>query len=136
MTGLEAALALGDEAKFDELLGLIEALPPGHSSPMLRAIGARYSARRATVHGDAATAEAGFAAAEDIYRSISAPLDLAQTEVEHAEWLLAEGRGDRAQLSLEEADELFARLRATPWLERIARCRTGAPVSTISSSRG
>jgi predicted ATPase/class 3 adenylate cyclase len=128
--GLDAALALGNDAKADELLGLIEALAPGHSSPWLRAIGARYSARRAAAHDDAATAEAGFTAAEDVYRSIPLPLELAETQVEHAEWLASHGRLDDAEPLLAEAEGLFGRLRATPWLERIAACRASAPAVT------
>jgi tetratricopeptide (TPR) repeat protein len=130
--GLEAALALGNDAKVDELLGLIEALPPGHSSPWLRAIGARYSARRAAENADFAIAEAGFAAAQDVYRSIPFPLELAETQVEHAEWLTSAGRSDEAEPLLAEAEALFGRLRATPWLERIASCRAGTPAVTTA----
>jgi len=102
-TGLAVACELGDGAKVDEFLRLIEAVPPGHSSPRLRAIGARYAARRS----DDATADASFAAAEELYRSIPAPLQLAETQVEHAEWLLAHGRGEEAQLLLSEARAMF-----------------------------
>ena len=114
--GLASAFDLGDEAKVDELLGLIEAVPPGHSSPRIRATGARYAARRAD---DDATANASFSAAEELYRSIPAPLELAETQVEHAEWLVALGRVDEAQPLLDEARARFEPLRATPWLERI-----------------
>ena len=130
--GLDAAVSLGDDAKVEELLGLIEALPPGHSSPWLRAIGARYSANRAAGHDDAVTAEAGFVAAEDVYRSIPFPLELGETQVEYAEWLASVGRGDEAEPLLAEAEELFGPLRATPWLERIASCRAGTPAVTTA----
>jgi tetratricopeptide (TPR) repeat protein len=130
--GLEAAIALGKDAKADALLGLIEALPPGHSSPWLRAIGARYSARRAAAHDDVATAEAGFAAAEEVYHSIPLPLELGETQVEHAEWLASLGRGDETEPLLAEAEALFGRLRAAPWLERIPRCRAVATAVTTA----
>jgi tetratricopeptide (TPR) repeat protein len=130
--GLDAALMLGDDAKVDELLGLIEALPPGHSSPWLRAIGARYSARRAAAHDDAATAEAGFSAAEDLYRSIPFPIELAEAHVEHAEWLVSLGHSDQAEPLLAEAEAVFGPLCATPWLERIASCRAASHAVTTA----
>jgi class 3 adenylate cyclase/tetratricopeptide (TPR) repeat protein len=114
-TGLAVALELGDEVQADTLLRLIEAVPPGHTSPRIRAIGARYSARRE----DDATADASFAAAEQLYRSVPAPLELAETQVEHAEWLLEHGRAEDAEPLLAEARATFEPLRATPWLERI-----------------
>jgi len=125
---LEAALELGDEATIDELLGLIESLPPGRTSPLLRATGSRYAARRAALHSDATTPQAGFAAAEELYRGIPAPLELAATQVEHSEWLAAVGRADEAEPLLAEAEAIYERMGATPWLERIARCRGGAAV--------
>ncbi|TMB92670.1 MAG: hypothetical protein E6J45_01880 [Chloroflexi bacterium] len=46
---------------------------------------------------------------------------LAVTQLEHAEWLAEQGRGDDAQPLLVNARETFERLRADPWLERAAR---------------
>jgi hypothetical protein len=46
---------------------------------------------------------------------------LAVTELEHAEWLTAQGRGDEAQPLLAEARQTFEQLQATPWLERAAQ---------------
>ena len=46
---------------------------------------------------------------------------LAVTQLEHAEWLGAQGRTDDAQPLLAEARRAFERLQATPWLERAAR---------------
>jgi tetratricopeptide (TPR) repeat protein len=130
--GLEAAVTLGDEAVVDALLGELEAIPPGHTSPALRAIGARFSARRAAIRDDAVTVDAGFSAAEEIYRSIPSPLELAATQVEHAEWLAARGRADEAEPLLGEAEALWGRLRAAPWLERISRCRTATPAGATA----
>src|SRR5713101_2077732 len=53
---LEAAFALGDAAKVDELLGVIEALRPGERPPVLEAHAYRFRARQS---GE----EAGFATA-------------------------------------------------------------------------
>jgi predicted ATPase/class 3 adenylate cyclase len=128
-TALEAALALRDEATVDRLLILVESLPPGRTSPQLRAIGARFAARRAALRADESTAEAGFASAEELYGGIPAPLELAATQIEHAEWLAAVGRGDEAKPLLAEAEGVYERMRATPWLERIARCRAADAVA-------
>ena len=60
---LAAAFELGDDARVDELLAIVERLPPGELSPYLRATGARFSARRAARISDNETAVAGFSAA-------------------------------------------------------------------------
>jgi hypothetical protein len=49
---------------------------------------------------------------------------VAATELEHAEWLTGQGRGDEAEPLLTEAREIFERLEAAPWL---ARCDAVAP---------
>ena len=118
---LEAAFSLGDRAKADELLGIVEGLPPGELTPLLRAVGARFGARRAGLDGDHATAQAGFLAAADIFREIEVPFELAVVRLEHAEWLSSAGRAAEAEPLLDEARTTFERLRATPWLERLAR---------------
>ena len=118
-SALEAALALGDAAKVDELLAIVEELPPGDTTPSLRGIGARFSARRAALRGDPGTASAGFLAAGGIFEEIEKPFECAVVRLEHAEWLLAEGDMDGARLLLEKARETFERLRAAPWLERV-----------------
>ncbi len=45
---------------------------------------------------------------------------LAVTLLEHGEWLVAQGRGPEAEAVLGEAREIFVRLRARPWLDRLA----------------
>jgi hypothetical protein len=116
---LQAAFELGDRVKLDELLGALEELPPGELVPRLRAVGARFSALRASRSGDDTTASAGFLAAADIFREMGALFDLAVVQLEHAEWLTASGRPDDAQPPLDEASEIFERLGAAPWLERL-----------------
>jgi class 3 adenylate cyclase/tetratricopeptide (TPR) repeat protein len=123
---LEAAAALGDEAKLDELLARIGNLPPGQLTPLLQALGARYGARRASLRNDAATAEAGFAAAARIFEELERPVELGATLVDHAELLVSEDRAAEAESLLAGAEEIFGRLAAKPWLERAARCRAAA----------
>ena len=117
---LAAAFALGDEPKADELLAIVEELPPGELTPFLRALGARFGARRAVLRGDVETASAGFGAAARIFKEIELPFDLAVVRLEHAEWLAGEGRLDEARSLLEEAREIFEHLHTEPWLERVA----------------
>jgi hypothetical protein len=50
----------------------------------------------------------------------------AQARLEHAEWLVAQGRAEEAEPLLAEARELFERLRAVPWLERLDAARPAA----------
>jgi class 3 adenylate cyclase/tetratricopeptide (TPR) repeat protein len=115
---LEAAFALGDAAKLDELLGIIEALRPGERPPLLEAHAYRFRARQS---GE----EAGFATAASRFRELEMPFWLALTELEHAEWLIGESRPDEAEPLLAEARETFVRLDAKPWLERVEAA--GAP---------
>jgi class 3 adenylate cyclase/tetratricopeptide (TPR) repeat protein len=110
---LEAAFALGDAVKLEELLATIEGLRPGERPPMLDAHAHRF---RAKLSGD----ETGFAAAADRFRRLEMPFWLAATHVEHAERLLELGREAEADPLLAEAREIFGRLEAGPWLERAA----------------
>jgi predicted ATPase/class 3 adenylate cyclase len=122
--GLEVAAAVGGNEKVDELLSLIELTPPGHLNPHMRAIGARFGARRAALQGDSVTASAGFVAAAELFQEMERPFDLAVVQLEHAEWLTAEGRVEEAAAPAAEAREIFERLRATPWIERLERIST------------
>jgi class 3 adenylate cyclase/tetratricopeptide (TPR) repeat protein len=109
---LEAAFALGDAPKVDELLGIIEALRPGERPPILEAHAYRFRARQS---GE----EAGFATAASHFRELEMPFWLALTQLEHAEWLIGEGRTEEAEPLLAEARETFERLEARPYLERV-----------------
>jgi hypothetical protein len=128
---LEAAFALSDKAKMDELLAIVEELPPGELTPALRSLGARFAARRAALDGDAETANAGMVAATAILREMELPFHLGVVLLEHAELLAAEGRQDDAEPLLSEARTIFERLRATPWLERLDRVVAPAPRSAV-----
>jgi hypothetical protein len=108
---LEAAFALGDAAKVDELLGIIEALRPGERPPLLEAHAYRFRARQS---GE----EAGFATAAARFRELEMPFWLALTQLEHSEWLIGEGRQEEAEPLLTEAREIFERLEARPYFER------------------
>jgi class 3 adenylate cyclase/tetratricopeptide (TPR) repeat protein len=121
---LEAAFALEDSAKVDELLGIVEALPPGQLVPLVHAVGTRFAARRSALERDAAAADAGYRAAAELFHKIEVPFDLARVELEHGEWLVGQSRAEEAEPLLAEAEEVFTRLRARPWLERVERARS------------
>jgi class 3 adenylate cyclase/tetratricopeptide (TPR) repeat protein len=116
---LEAALALGERERAEQLLATIEALPPGRLAPSLRAHAARFRARLAAADGEKRKAERAFATATSICREYSMPFYLAVTLTEQAEWLVADNRGADAEPLLSEAREIFERLGATPWLGRV-----------------
>jgi tetratricopeptide (TPR) repeat protein len=102
---LEAAFALGDTARVQDLLEIVEALRPGERPPLLEAHAHRF---RAWLAGDAS----GFKAAAALFRELELRFWLGVTLLEHAELT-----GDRA--SLAEAREIFEELGARPWIDRV-----------------
>jgi len=98
---IEAALALGRREQAGELLATIEKLPPGLRPPYLEAQAHRFRAR---LDGD----EAGYRAAAARFRELEVPFWLGVTLLEHGE-----------EPGLAEARQIFERLEATPWLERV-----------------
>jgi class 3 adenylate cyclase/tetratricopeptide (TPR) repeat protein len=116
---VEAALDLGNPDRADELLEIVRAALPGQVTPWLRAQVARLAARVAGAGGDHEAVESGFEAAEAGFRDLGTPFDLAVALTEHAEWLVARGRQDKAEPLRAGAREIFERLRASPWLERL-----------------
>jgi class 3 adenylate cyclase/tetratricopeptide (TPR) repeat protein len=118
---MAAALELGKFEEGEALVAEVEGLPPGQMTPSLRAQIARFRARLASARGDDDVVEPGFKQAQGLFREVGTPFWLAITLLEHGEWLLEEGRTDSAQPLLDEARELFARLRARPWLDRLAK---------------
>ena len=103
---LEAALALGDTAKVEELFAFMDAAPPAGRSPYLDLHAQRLRAR---MTGDAD----GLLAAVRRFRELESPFWVAVTLLEHAELT-----GDDA--SRAEAQAIFGQLGAKPWLERAA----------------
>jgi hypothetical protein len=53
----------------------------------------------------------------------SGSFDVAVALLEHGEWLIGQGRGNDAEPLLDEAQEIFERLPAAPWLERVFQAR-------------
>ena len=105
---LEAALALGDTRKAEELLAWIEELAPATRPPYLDAQALRFRAR---LNGDAA----GLATAAARFSALGVPFWLAITQLEQAETL---GDAQEAKPLRTEARATFERLGTTPWLDR------------------
>ena len=102
---VEAALALGEAAKIEELLAHVEGVPRGTRPPFLDAQAMRFRAR---LDG----APSGYERAAERFRDLHLPFWLAVTLLEHGELT-----GDASLL--DEAREIFERLEARPWLERV-----------------
>ena len=117
VNALEAALALDDLGRAQQLLGLIDELLPVRRTQFLQAQSFRFRARLTALSNDA-DAERLFKHAAGLFRELAIPFYLAVTELEHAEWFAAQGRGDQAEPLLTEAREIFERLDAEPLMER------------------
>jgi predicted ATPase len=117
---LEAAFALDDTEKVQELLGIIDMLHTGERPPLLEAQAHRF---RAKLTGD----ETKFGAAAALFRELGTVFWLAVTQLEHGEWLTAGGRAAEAEPLLAEARETFERLGARPWVERADALTTKLP---------
>jgi hypothetical protein len=130
VTALEAALLLEDEARANDLLGIIDRLPPGRRAQFFQAQTLRFRARLAARTGES-DADRLFKGAAGLFRELAMPFYLAVTQLEHAEWLAGHDRRDEAEPLLTEACETFERLEATPWSERMdALAPRGATAAT------
>jgi len=109
---LEVGAEITEERLLRELLGITP--HDGGSARGTRAQTARLGAR--LPEHDPVTE---LLEAERLFRDLEAPFYVAAVQTERAEHLLAAGRSDEAGPLLAEAREVFERLRATPWLERV-----------------
>jgi tetratricopeptide (TPR) repeat protein len=116
---LETALSLGDLGRAEELLVSIEQLHPGEVTPFLRGQAARFRGLLDARQGRDAAVDASFLAAEAAFRELDVAFYLAVTRLEHAEWLVEQGRSSEAEALVADARETFALLQARPWLERL-----------------
>ena len=115
VAAVEAAFKLGDSGAARELLATLKSLPKGHRPPYVEAQAARFEARL-----ENSGAERAFRRAAALLRELEIPFWLAVTLLEHGEWLVGTGRAGNAEPLLTEAREIFERLEAKPWLERLA----------------
>jgi class 3 adenylate cyclase/tetratricopeptide (TPR) repeat protein len=119
---IEISLAAGDIDEAARLLEDIKAkiVSNDYLTPAL----ARIEPLVAAARGDDVAAEEGFRRAQELTAGFGTPFSEGATSVEFAEWLAERGRVIEAKPLLERAAEIFQRLTATPWLERIERVRS------------
>jgi class 3 adenylate cyclase/tetratricopeptide (TPR) repeat protein len=122
----EAAFALNDIAKVEELLTFVDRLGPGERPPYLHAQTTRFRARLADTQGDTAAVQPAFLEAEETFSELGMPFWLAVVRLEHAEWLVANGRHSEANSMLSEARQVFERLHARPWIDRVSHSAPAA----------
>jgi class 3 adenylate cyclase/tetratricopeptide (TPR) repeat protein len=118
---VEASIALGRLEEADEILAIAASIPPGRQSPYLDAQSRRFRARIAASHGDATQVETGFKGAIGMFRELATPFWMAVALLEFGEWLVGQDRVDDAKPHVDEAREIFERVKAAPWLERLDR---------------
>jgi hypothetical protein len=118
----EAAGSIDDADIVRELLSVLDELRPGELTTVLQAQQARFRARLPE-HD----AEAELATAERLFVELEMTFQRAVVQLELAEHLDAQGRGDEAAPIAAAAAETFALLGATPWLARTARLGARVP---------
>jgi hypothetical protein len=109
---VEAAMEIEDDGAIAELISFVAELPPGRSSPLLRAGAARLAAEREHSRGDDQAALAHATNAVELLREANARPLLA-----HA--LLESARRREDAGALTEARGIYRELGATRWLERV-----------------
>ena len=119
--------------RVEELLAMVDALPPGNSPLFLRAQSVRFAARLAARREGPEEVAPLFARATDQFRALGYPFPLATCLLEHGEWLLTCGRQDEAAPLLDEAATTFERLGAKPWIERTAQARHPLPSPVVAA---
>ncbi len=125
VVAVEAAFGLANLDKVEELLAVVDRLPPARRPQFLQAQGLRLAARLAHLRGHTDQVEPQFKGAVGLFREMAVPFWMAVTLLEYSEWLAGRKRNEEAVPLLAEAREIFERLEARPWLERLAGSRAG-----------
>jgi class 3 adenylate cyclase/tetratricopeptide (TPR) repeat protein len=118
VAGVEAALALGDLDRAEDLIARIDVEPQGAAPMYLRAHAARFRAKLFSVLGQDGKVEPRLKSAAATFRELGLPFWTAVAELELGEWLASHSRESEAAPLRSRAREVFERLEATPWLER------------------
>jgi class 3 adenylate cyclase/predicted ATPase len=126
--GGEACWRLRSPERLEEILELA-AQPEARAS--FSAFTALQSARLAALRGDS---DPGFGDAEQRFRELEYPYWTANAQLDHAEWLLGQGRSAEAAPLLSEARAVFERLRARPALGRIEGLESASRGSELITS--
>ncbi|MGH2679022.1 MAG: adenylate/guanylate cyclase domain-containing protein [Actinomycetota bacterium] len=127
-TGLEAAVAIGDQDKVEDILEIVRSDAVGRRTLFYRAHAARTEARSPDRTDE--DAERLFGASIDAFREIGYPFRVAVALLEYGEWLDARGRGSDAVPIAAEARSIFEGLGARPWLDRAELVARGSAVTS------
>jgi hypothetical protein len=93
----------------------------------------RFRARLSGRRGEDERVASGYRQAAGMFREMATPFWLAQTLLEHGEWLAEHEQLSEAEPPLAEAREIFERLSAQPWLDRTDRLAEGATVGVAAT---
>jgi class 3 adenylate cyclase len=131
---VRSALALKDDERAAQLIAFLDAHPPGHVAPLLRAERDLAEARMMTT-ADRGPLDSAFATAVAALRRFGSPYHLAQALLDYAERLSDLGDEAVAATMVEEARGIAERLGARPILARIGD-RPSADLRQPSRSSG
>jgi tetratricopeptide (TPR) repeat protein len=126
----DAAASLGDLEQMERLLRVVEDEPAGMRPQYMEAHAMRVRSRIAERVGELEAAEAGLRQAAGLFRELEAPFWTAVAELELAERLTAWGRADEAAGLLGGTRDVFERLGAKPWLERLEALASSVPAGS------
>jgi class 3 adenylate cyclase len=126
----ECAFDLGNLQRVNEFVDGLESRQPGMRLPSMDALALRFRGRLAALDGDWAGADRFLKQAVGLYRELGMVSSWAQVLLEHAEILNASGRAVEAVSLVDDARDIFERLGARPWLERLAQTGTRVKAPT------
>jgi hypothetical protein len=127
----DAAIALGDLDGAEALIAGSGVDHPGQRRHFQIAHAMRVRAALGAARGDDAGVEDARKGAIGLFREIDYPFWTAVTMHEHAAWLRDQRRETDAEPFVADARQIFTRLGATPWLERLDALGIAATMSTV-----
>ena len=130
---LESAATLStiveDPLRAEKIVAPVEAMARSAHTRAIDAQFYRSNANAAVARGDGSAAAESFGLALAAARNLGSPPMLGPVLHDYARWLLEDGRPDDAAPLLAEARELFAKMGATVWLQRLDELEPAAAVA-------
>ena len=122
-----AALGAGDAEAAVRLSARFDDLPAARLTRRVEVARARIHGNAAAARGDEEDAARSFAVALGTARNLGQPPELGPVLVDYSRWLVDTGRPEEAAPLLAEARELWVKMGAVVWLERIAEIEGRIP---------
>jgi tetratricopeptide (TPR) repeat protein len=123
-----AAMALHDTQQLTDLLDVFARKLPGEIPPVAQAQLHRFGAGLSVLRDEPEAAAQSLRQAAAMFRELGAPFWLAVSLLELAELMRGQQRLAEAEPLMAEAREIFERLKARPWVERLERVADKEPV--------